>query len=189
MVIFLYKIQFMKEIIKILIVLLSMENLHSQNIIEFNSIKDIQNWSIVNDNVMGGLSKSTFYYLDDHAIFEGEISLENNGGFASVRGNIDEITLSSKRKINLIIEGDKKVYQLRIKKNKEDYYSYVYNFKTNGENEIISIELSNFKPFFRGTKINKENFNHNKIEQISFLIGNKVEENFKLKIKKIYTSH
>tara|TARA_B100000683_G_C12509812_1_gene560311 strand:- start:10437 stop:10973 length:537 start_codon:yes stop_codon:yes gene_type:complete len=177
----------MRQIIKILIIF-SMKNLYSQNLIEFNTQRDIENWVIVNDDVMGGLSKSNFYYSNKHAIFKGEISLENNGGFASVRGNIDKIDVSPVKKINLVIEGDKKNYQLRIKKNKEDYYSYIHNFKTTGKNEIISIELSNFIPYFRGRRLNKENFSHNQIEQISFLIGNKNEENFKLKIKKIFIS-
>jgi len=178
----------MRQIIKIIILIFSMKNLYSQNLVEFNNSSDIKNWLIVNDDVMGGLSKSNFYYSNKHAIFEGEISLKNNGGFASVRGNIDKIDVSPIKKINLVIQGDKKKYQLRIKKNKEDYYSYIHNFKTTGKNEIISIELSEFIPYFRGRRLNKDNFSHNQIEQISFLIGNKSEEKFKLKIKKVFIS-
>ena len=43
-------------------------------------------WIIVNDGVMGGLSSSRFTDSDSSfATFNGELSLENNGGFASVR--------------------------------------------------------------------------------------------------------
>ena len=43
-------------------------------------------WQIVNDSVMGGISRSTLQLHEDgYALFSGTVSLENNGGFASVR--------------------------------------------------------------------------------------------------------
>ena len=86
----------------------------------------------------------------------------------------------------MLLQGDCKVYQVRIKRNKFDNFSYIQNFKTNGKNEIISIELNKFYPSLRGIKLNKENYNYNQIEQISILIGNKEEEEFKLRIEKIF---
>ena len=46
----------------------------------------LENWRIVNDDVMGGISTSELYLNDDkNLIFNGNLSLENNGGFASSR--------------------------------------------------------------------------------------------------------
>ena len=46
----------------------------------------VNNWSIVNDDVMGGISKSFLSINEDeNLIFKGYLSLENNGGFASSR--------------------------------------------------------------------------------------------------------
>ena len=46
----------------------------------------LNNWNIVNDDVMGGVSKSYLSVNDDrNLIFDGYLSLENNGGFASSR--------------------------------------------------------------------------------------------------------
>ena len=54
----------------------------------------LSNWNIVNDDVMGGISKS---YLsvnnDNNLIFNGYLSLENNGGFASSRLSFNSKTL------------------------------------------------------------------------------------------------
>mgnify|MGYP003905390875 CR=1 FL=1 len=45
-------------------------------------------WSAVNDDVMGGVSTSQFQRLTNGgAVFSGVVSLENNGGFASVRSS------------------------------------------------------------------------------------------------------
>ena len=41
-------------------------------------------WQVVNDDVMGGVSTSSFRVTNGIAVFRGEVSLENNGGFASV---------------------------------------------------------------------------------------------------------
>lgn len=42
-------------------------------------------WSIVNDGVMGGVSTSRVQPADDGLRFSGEVRLEYNGGFASMR--------------------------------------------------------------------------------------------------------
>ena len=46
----------------------------------------VDKWGIVNDGVMGGISQSNIYLNEvDNIIFAGNVSLENNGGFASIR--------------------------------------------------------------------------------------------------------
>ena len=52
-------------------------------------------WTIVNDGVMGGRSSSDVELTGDNtALFSGFLSLENNGGFASVRGRFPMLDLS-----------------------------------------------------------------------------------------------
>ena len=49
-------------------------------------------WQVVNDGVMGGVSRSTFGFVQavsgGHAEFSGTLSFARNGGFASVRGKL-----------------------------------------------------------------------------------------------------
>ena len=52
--------------------------------VTFNT-KDVSNWSVINDGVMGGLSKGRLTDTDSGVLFYGTVSLENNGGFASYR--------------------------------------------------------------------------------------------------------
>ena len=60
-------------------------------------------WTIVNDGVMGGLSSSEIIETEEKTlIFSGLVSLENNGGFASVRYNDNfKVNKDSKLKIKL----------------------------------------------------------------------------------------
>ena len=55
----------------------------------------LKNWNIVNDDVMGGISKSYLALNDENnLIFSGNVSLKNNGGFASTRMGLDRESLN-----------------------------------------------------------------------------------------------
>ena len=155
-------------------------------IFDFNKKSDIQDWKIVDDEVMGGKSSSTFKLNNDGmGDFEGEISLENNGGFSSVRYSFKKLAVNDYTKIIIKLKGDAKEYQFRIKSNTEDYYSYILPFSTSGIWQEVEISLEDMYPSFRGRKLDQPNFSENYIEEITFLIGNKKEEKFKLLIDKI----
>jgi hypothetical protein len=48
----------------------------------------VQAWRAIDDRVMGGVSRSRLRHdAAGHAVFEGEVSLERQGGFASVRSS------------------------------------------------------------------------------------------------------
>jgi NADH dehydrogenase [ubiquinone] 1 alpha subcomplex assembly factor 1 len=157
-----------------------------QVIFDFDKSADIQNWRIVDDAVMGGMSSSTFKLSPDgHGVFEGRVSLENNGGFSMVRYQFDKMKVSKDDKIVIKLKGDGKKYELRIKDNSSNYYSYISSFTTSGDWQEIEIPLKDMYPSFRGRKLDSPNFSKNYIEDIAFLIGNKKPEKFKLLIDKI----
>lgn len=156
------------------------------SIFDFKKDCRLDNWYIVNDGVMGGLSESSFRINEDgHGFFQGNISLANYGGFASVRHNFASKDISKFSTIVIKLKGDGKKYQFRVKNNEEYYYSYTLTFKTSGEWESIEIPLSSMVPTFRGRVLDMPNFNHSELEELAILIGNKKEENFKLLIDHI----
>lgn len=161
-------------------------SLTTQILFDFKKNSDLKNWVIVDDGVMGGKSSGTFKLnTDGHAVFEGSISLENYGGFSSVRYTSSRVFIKESTKVILKLKGDGKKYQFRIKSNSEDYYSYISTFSTSGEWEEIEILLKDMYPSFRGRKLDQANFSNDYIEEIAFLIANKRQENFKLLIDKI----
>jgi hypothetical protein len=161
--------------------------LFSQNIIyTFDKDDDLAEWLIINDDVMGGVSKSKLNInKNGNGFFSGTISTAYNGGFASVRYNCDRIYIKDNQSIKLKIKGDKKEYQFRIKAKIDDYYSYLFPFETSGDWQEIIIPIKEMYPSFRGRRLNSENFNNNFFEQITFLIGNKKNETFNLLIDSI----
>ena len=158
----------------------------SKTIFEFKQNSDLKEWTVVDDVVMGGNSSGTFNSdRDGFGVFEGKISLENNGGFSSVRYRFSKINVKEYTKIRVKLKGDGKEYQFRIKSNSEDSHSYIAHFSTSGKWEEIEIPLKQMFPTFRGRTLKLPNFFNDYIEEIAFLIGNKTKENFKLLIDKI----
>lgn len=58
-------------------------------------------WYIVNDGVMGGLSQGYVEFTDEYLRFSGDISLENNGGFTSFRSPYGRFDLSGYHSIEI----------------------------------------------------------------------------------------
>ena len=155
-------------------------------IFDFNLKSDIQNWKIVNDTVMGGISKSKFYLnLNGEGTFEGEVSLANNGGFCAVKYVFEPIKLVGTTHFSIRIKGDGNTYQFRVKSNNNDSHSYVFPFKTDTNWQTIKIPFSKLYPVFRGQTLDLPNFEGIIVSEITFLIGNKKEESFQLLIDAI----
>lgn len=160
--------------------------MNSTIIYDFNKDSAPKDWRIIDDGVMGGVSQGKFSIdTEGNGVFEGTISLENNGGFSSVRYGFDAIKVNPQSTISIRLKGDGKAYQFRIKDKSNAYYSYIITFKTTGKWETINIKLSDLYPSFRGRKLDLPNFNSDSFEEIVFLIANKQNESFKLVLDKI----
>lgn len=169
--------------INILFLILAM---NSNLIYDFNKDSSKKDWIIVDDGVMGGLSQGKFSIDEDgNGVFSGTVSLENNGGFSSIRHQFDKIQTTKDSKVLIRLKGDGKEYQFRIKDKSDVYYSYITTFETSGKWETIEINLSDLYPSYRGRKLNAPNFNSDSFEEIVFLIANKQNEPFKLVLDKI----
>jgi NADH dehydrogenase [ubiquinone] 1 alpha subcomplex assembly factor 1 len=173
----------MKYLLATLILLVTMDTL---TLFDFEKNTNIQDWRVVDDVVMGGRSSGSFSLNPEgYGVFEGRISLENNGGFSSVRYGFDKKQIKGYSKVVIRLKGDGKNYQFRIKEDSDTYYSYIAPFATSGEWQEIEIPLAEMYPSFRGRKLDLPNFSHGTIEELTFLIGNKKSEDFRLLIDTI----
>jgi hypothetical protein len=153
---------------------------------DFHKDADIGRWNIVDDGVMGGLSAGRFRINDaGHGEFTGTVSLENNGGFSSLRYFFNPIETVNHSKFVLRLKGDGKNYQFRVKSKANEYYSYICDFKTTGDWQTVEIPFSILYPSFRGQTLNLPNYPGKILGEIGFLIGNKKAERFLLEIDRI----
>jgi monofunctional biosynthetic peptidoglycan transglycosylase len=143
-------------------------------------------WFAVNDGVMGGRSSSTMRPTGEgSAIFEGNVSLENNGGFASVRTDLSEGALAGSSRLVLRVRGDGKRYQLRLRTSAAfDGIAYAASFDTTADEwTTVAVSLSSFEPTFRGYRPrNAEALNPSEVRHIGIMVTDKQEGPFRLEV-------
>ncbi|WP_395376972.1 CIA30 family protein [Marinicella sp. W31] len=141
-------------------------------------------WSIVNDDVMGGISAGDLQSKRDHMLFSGELSLANNGGFASVAYTGFQQINSAATGVYLDVSGDARDFQLRLRMNGYvDGISYRAFFQPNEQRKRIYVEFSELQPVFRGRQVlNAPPLDIERVRQLGFLIGDKNTDPFQLKI-------
>lgn len=166
-----------------------MSNDVSNPLFNFASDNALKQWIIVNDGVMGGLSQSQLtWHEDGYAIFSGEVSMKNNGGFASTRCRPQDFNLNDNVKgIRIHVKGYGNTYQFRIHTDQLfDGAAYKHLFKTNGEWQTIDIPFDQCKATFRGRIIpNAPHITPDVVQQLGFLIAEKQEGPFSIEIKSI----
>ena len=155
------------------------------------------NWNIVNDTVMGGRSSSRWISKSSSPCsFEGYLSLENNGGFASVRCDLNNENLTKTEGIFLRVKGDGRKYQFRIRSQASRWANYSHEFKTvRNKIKTFYLPFKDFEPSWRGRSLNNLPVLKGKdVRGIGFLLGDKIQGKFKLEIlsisattKKAYT--
>ncbi|RXJ51244.1 CIA30 family protein [Gelidibacter gilvus] len=156
-------------------------------IFDFKTQQNTTNWLVVNDGVMGGLSKGSMSMNDaGNGLFSGSVTTENNGGFSSVKYGFSIKDVSRFKSVKLRVKGDGKTYQFRMKSDQTKEYSYVNEFQTSGDWEIITLPFADFHGSFRGNKLGIPNYNGKLMEEVRFLIGNKRKEDFALEIERIW---
>lgn len=119
---------------------------------DFQTTTNQAGWQVVNDDVMGGVSRSTFTVTNGAAVFRGEVSLENNGGFASVRSQPARHDLSGCQTIVLRVRGDGRRYKFTVRTETGwDAPLYQVSFPTKrGVWEEQRLAMKDFVPTFRG---------------------------------------
>ena len=110
-------------------------------------------WQIINDGVMGGLSRSSVRCGDDGVLFSGILSTANNGGFASIRSRLQR-PVRGLREVRLCCSGDGFRYQLRLR-DSEDSSSAAWRacFDCGAERQTIILPAADFEPVVRGRQV------------------------------------
>lgn len=158
---------------------------------DFSATNAVPGWQIVNDDVMGGVSRSAFTITNSVALFHGVLSLENNGGFASVRSSPAPQHLGDFTTFVLRVRGDGKRYKLTVRTDvglDSPLYQHAFSTKS-GQWEEHRLELKDFVPTFRGRVVTgAARLNPARANSVGLLISDKQEGPFRLEIAWIKAS-
>ncbi|MGB0563245.1 MAG: CIA30 family protein [Spirulinaceae cyanobacterium] len=116
-----------------------------------------QTWGAVDDVVMGGVSASGFTQTPEGAVFAGEVSIQNSGGFASVRSRnfSPPLNLQNATGLQLRVKGDGQRYKFLVRDAEGwDRLAYSTSFDTVADTWItIQIPFSEMQPVFRAKTV------------------------------------
>ena len=156
-----------------------------KRLIDFSDA-DRSEWYVINDGVMGGVSRSEVRRTDHGTgVFAGVLSLENNGGFASVRAVVGQCDLSAYTGLEIRVRGDGRTYQLRLRMDDRiDGIAYRVHFETRDREWITTrIPFDQFLPTFRGrTLIDAPQLDVGRIHQLAFMLADRKPGPFSLEI-------
>ena len=152
-----------------------------------------QQWQSVNDGVMGGRSDGSMKITDIKTMeFIGTLSLENNGGFASVRTCPSKLGLKKNDTLVARVRGDGREYTFNLyTQSRSTAFSYRTNFQTK-KNEWVEVELplDKFIATSFGQVVQNQPLDADAISGLGILLGDKKAGTFKLEMEwiKVRTS-
>jgi len=160
-----------------------------QALFRFDASAAVTGWSAIDDRVMGGVSRSHLR-IDEGgcAVFEGNVSLERNGGFASVRSSRCAFQLAAVSAFWLEVKGDGKRYKLNLRTDDAfDGVNYQAVFAPPAGRWLdIELPLGVFQATFRGRLVNDaEPLNPAHLRQVGLMIADRQSGPFSLALRAI----
>lgn len=157
-----------------------------RTLMNFDNTPQEPRWIAVNDGVMGGRSRGGPTVAAGLLEFTGHLSLENNGGFASVRSVGRDFDLSRATAIVLRVRGDGRRYQLRLAtdaRHRGIAVSYGAGFDTTaGEWAEVRVALASLQPTVRGSLVQGPPLDPSQVREIGLMIADKREGAFALSV-------
>jgi NADH dehydrogenase [ubiquinone] 1 alpha subcomplex assembly factor 1 len=140
-------------------------------------------WQVINDDVMGGLSLSAVERRGPALVFRGQLSLENNGGFASTRCSIGQ-PLADIDGFRLTVRGDGRQYQFRLRSDASlEGIAWRADFATDGSMQVIELPLGAFVPVWRGREVEQAgSLDAAQIRLLGFMLADRRAGPFRLEV-------
>jgi len=158
---------------------------------KFDKPEAAKPWQTVNDGVMGGRSDGRFKINEDKKMeFFGTLSLENNGGFASVRSREAKLGLEKGDSIVIRVRGDGRDYNFRLNVPRSiGRNSYRQSFKTKKDEWIeVTLPMEKFVATWRGRVFPNKKFDPSNITGMGIQLSDKKAGPFKLEVEWIKAS-
>jgi monofunctional biosynthetic peptidoglycan transglycosylase len=156
-----------------------------KTLFDFATATNATAWQIVNDDVMGGVSAGKFAVISGLGVFTGAVSLENNGGFSSVRSLPARLDCAGGDAFLIRVRGDGRRYKFTARTDDRlNSPIYQFSFPTKpGEWEELRLPMKDFVPTFRGRVLSGEPpLDPAKITSVGFLISDRQAGPFRLEV-------
>lgn len=155
-------------------------------LLDFSSPDVVRAFQVINDGVMGGLSTSRLRPVSGALSFEGDVSLANNGGFASFRGPVRFPAETTA--LLLTVRGDGRRYKLTLRLD-DDAGSAQYQaaFVASPEWQTVRFRTADFQASFRGRAVAAPPVQFADVRYMGLLISERQSGAFAIELREIRT--
>lgn len=154
-------------------------------IADFGLSGEVDRWQVVNDGVMGGLSRGRIAPEGTTMRFWGEINT-NGGGFSSIRHRLERGELAGATHIKVTMDGDARDYQLSLQSNARFYgRSIAYRGALRPIDGVATVALDRLEPSIFGRRVPAPAFDPAAARLIGFILADGRDGPFTLGIQKI----
>jgi len=151
-------------------------------LLDFSNPEVVRAFRVVNDGVMGGVSASRLSPVAGAMLFEGTVSLENNGGFASFRGPVGFPAGSGV--LLLTVRGDGQRYKLTLRLDDDTRTAqYQAAFVAPTEWQTLRFRPEDFAASFRGRDVEAPTVRFADVQSVGVLISDKQAGAFRIEVK------
>ena len=159
----------------------------TQPLFDFTGADAAKDWQAVNDGVMGGVSEGTFTITDQKALeFFGTLSLENNGGFASVRSRPRNLGLQPGDALRVRVRGDGRWYSLNFYVPRPQIaFSYRTSVTTTSDEWVeVTLPLDRFEATSFGRVVKDTGpVDPQEVSALGFMVSDKKAGPFRLEVE------
>lgn len=157
---------------------------------DFSLAGEVERWQVVNDGVMGGLSRGRIAPADANAMrFWGNINT-NGGGFSSIRHRLASGAMEGATHVRVTMKGDGRAYQLSLRSNASMFgrsVAYRGTLRPQGKSDwkVATIALSDLEPSIFGRRVPAGPFDPAAARSIGFILADGQDGPFEMQVRRI----
>jgi hypothetical protein len=161
-------------------------------VFSFSTSDDVNEWFVVNDTVMGGVSSGQLAWEDDALVFTGDLSLDNNGGFASVRSPLLDATAvttwADSDGMRIEVGGDGRTWTVEVRLDFGDVGGWISEIATSADEfVVVDVPWASFEPVtrFLDPRETTETLDPARIVSVAFYLVDGIEAPFRLELRSL----
>ncbi|MBB3033911.1 CIA30 family protein [Alteriqipengyuania lutimaris] len=161
-----------------------------RTLVDFTDPDEFALWEIINDGVMGGLSKGHIEQVDDALSFTGTINTDG-GGFTSLRRAVPEGVMAGARTLRIVYSGDGRTYEATLRSDARTrgrriaYRAPLTAGESDGDWSVAVVDLGEMETSLFGQQVDAPAFAPENAHSIGLIIADGIDGPFAMKLRRI----
>ena len=161
-----------------------------RTLVDFTDPDEFARWEVINDGVMGGLSKGHIEQAGDALSFTGTVNT-NGGGFTSLRRKVPENTMAGARRLRITYAADARTYEVTLRSNARErgrriaYRAALTPGESAGEWSVAVIDLAKLETSLFGQQVDAPAFAAHEAHSVGLIIADGIDGDFAMRLSRI----